>query len=214
MPVHVTALWAVPRGSVPHTCKWDLFLSAVQQTVHCGDFLTLETADLFRTCPVHLRELESKHFSKPKSSVHLTRFRNTHSEEMFMFYGIKQNRKWCRYLESEYIRCPGLTLERMNLCCCCCFPMFPHCLSNVWTHSFISENNTFSGRSESLKLCHNYFAPCLQLNHCIGIYALLQGQYRYSLCNMALFSYRCIWLDSVMACTVTMLLRASTVELC
>lgn len=44
--------------------------------------------------------------------------------------------------------------------------------------------------------------------------ALSWAYYRYSLCNMALFSYRCIWLNSVMACTVTMLLQASTVELC
>lgn len=91
--------------------------------------------------------------------------------------------------------------------------MFPHCLSGSWTHSFISENNT-SGKSESLKLCHNYFAPCLQLAHRIGIYAREWAHHRYSLCNMALFSYRCIWLNSVMACTVTMLLQASTVELC
>lgn len=94
-----------------------------------------------------------------------------------------------------------------------CF-VFPHCLSSSWTYSFISENNTSSGKSESLKLCQNYFAPCLQLDLCVGIYALFWAHYRYSLCNMALFSYRCIWLNSVLACTVTMLLQESTVELC
>lgn len=94
------------------------------------------------------------------------------------------------------------------------FFLFPHCLSSSWKYSFISENNTSSGNSESLKLCHNYFAPCLQLDHCIGLYALLWAHYTYSLCNMALFSYRCIWLNSVMACTVTMPLKAGTVELC
>lgn len=35
-----------------------------------------------------------------------------------------------------------------------------------------------------------------------------------SLCNMALFTCRFNWLNGVMTCTVTLLLGASTVELC